>query len=68
MPTPPKVLGPEYLGDSVYFETDVERDGFIIYTDNGLGRENVIFLEHAVVKNLIDYLTRAYALISEAQK
>lgn len=55
-------LGTEYLGDSVYVETDVERDGFVMHTDNGFGVKNEIFLEHAVISNLLNYLTRAYQL------
>ena len=44
---------PSYLGDSVY----VEFDGFMLglYTDNGFGPSNEIFLERSVLKNLNDY-------------
>lgn len=39
-----------YLGDSVYAESD----GFhiILYTDNGFGPENRIYLDDQVLENL----------------
>ncbi len=51
-------MKPIYLGDSVY----ASFDGFMVrvYTDNGLGPENEIFLEPDVMQALIDFAKKAY--------
>lgn len=52
-----KLLGKEYLGDSVYVE---HRNGILcIYTYNGLGKKNHIILEEGVMESLINYYQRS---------
>lgn len=45
-----------YLGDSVYAEYDPEAHMMRIYTDNGYGPHNEIFLEPAVRIALAQWL------------
>lgn len=49
-----------YLGDSVY----AEHKGFhvVVYTDNGHGPENEIFLEDTVAVALIKFLEKSFKL------
>lgn len=44
-----------YLGDSVYAYHDNDREMIAIYTDNGYGAINRIYLEDMVMQNLIDF-------------
>lgn len=46
-------LGPVYLGDSVYARE--QRGMVLIYTDNGLGPTNRIFLEPEVFDALVRF-------------
>lgn len=47
----------EYLGDSVYI--DIDETGILrIYTENGFGPDNIIFLESVVCNNLVNYIER----------
>ena len=48
---------PTYLGDSVYIQE--EDIGFMIYTNNGYGPENEIYLEPEVVIALMGYINRS---------
>ena len=51
----------DYLGDSVYVETDpVDPGGIILTTENGLPDDpsNTIVLEQQVIDALIHYLER----------
>jgi len=45
-----------YLGDSVY----ASNDGFhiILCTDNGLGPQNIIYLDDTVIESLLRYIDR----------
>jgi hypothetical protein len=43
-----------YIGDSVYMSYD--GFSFIIYTNNGLGPENVIYLEPEVVSSMLQFI------------
>jgi hypothetical protein len=43
----------EYLGDSVYVE--IVNGMFMLTTDNGEGPSNIIYLEPAVLANLVKY-------------
>lgn len=45
-----------YLGDSVYAE--MENNILVIYTNNGLGKENVIILEPEVQDNLMQFIAQ----------
>lgn len=47
---------PEYLGDSVYIDTD----GFylVLTTDNGEGATSTIYLDPSVYAALVDYVSR----------
>lgn len=47
---------PEYIGDSVYMEFD--GDAFVIWTDNGYGKENVIYLESSTIGSFESYVDR----------
>lgn len=47
-----------YLGDSVYIEKDENTGEHMIYTDNGCGKENVIYLDSQVTKDLIAFITK----------
>lgn len=42
-----------YIGDSVY----ATNDGFhlVLYTDNGMGRDQKIYLDHGVFERFIEY-------------
>lgn len=46
----------EYIGDSVYMEFDGY--SFVIWTDNGYGRQNEIFLEPSVVESFQMYVDK----------
>lgn len=48
-----------YLGDSVY----AYHDGFhlIVFTDNGLGIQNQIYMEKFVFASLIEYAQKIWA-------
>lgn len=46
----------EYLGDSVYIETDGYH--IILYVDNGLGSANKIFLEPDMIDGIVEYKKR----------
>jgi hypothetical protein len=48
----------EYLGDSVYVETSDDCD-MRIYTDNGDGPTNEIWLDEGVIKSLISFIERS---------
>jgi len=43
-----------YLGDSVY--GDFDEHMITIWTDNGAGRENVIYLEPSVLNSLVELI------------
>lgn len=45
-----------YLGDSVY--VDIESGMFRLYTNNGLGPENIIFMESEVFEAFKSYAER----------
>ncbi len=47
---------PTYLGDSVYMRFDGY--AFVIYTDNGMGAENEIYLEPDVIDSLQRYVDK----------
>jgi hypothetical protein len=47
----------EYLGDSVYAEASDDCD-IRIYTDNGDGPTNEIWLDEGVIKSLISFIKR----------
>lgn len=44
----------EYLGDSVYIETDGRE--FVMYLNNGLGPHDIIFLELNVIRSLLCFV------------
>jgi len=46
----------QYLGDSVYAE--LERGMLKLTTDNGMGPNNIIFLEPEVYTALVQYVSR----------
>ena len=49
-------MKPRYLGDSVYAEAEGGTGGMVcIYTDNGYGPRNVIYLEREVFLALVAY-------------
>lgn len=41
-----------YIGDSVYIRTDPETNGLVIYTDNGDGPQNEIFINNNVWRGM----------------
>lgn len=45
-----------YLGDSVYLDYNEFTGEFKIYTNNGLGPENVIYLDRDVIQHFIHYI------------
>lgn len=45
----------QYLGDSVYVETDYDRGMFCLTTDNGFGPSNTIWLEPQTFTALVQY-------------
>ncbi len=45
-----------YLGDSVYAQLEAETGMVRVFTDNGFGERNQIYLEPEVVQALINYL------------
>jgi histidinol phosphatase-like PHP family hydrolase len=47
---------PEYVGDSVYMAK--EQGALVIYTDNGYGPENVIYLDPGVAKAVDRYIKK----------
>ena len=51
------MMNPTYLGDSVYIQ-EVDY-GFKIYTNNGNGPENEIYLEPEVARALMGYINRS---------
>ena len=53
---------PRYLGDAVYIKADASTRDLVIYTH---GEENTIYLEPAVIGNLIAYLHRHMAKVAE---
>jgi hypothetical protein len=55
----------EYIGDSVYMEFDGY--SFLIFTDNGMGRENVIWLEPEVVNKMFAYTNRVKEIIKATE-
>lgn len=50
----------QYLGDSVYVDTD----GYhvVLFTDNGDGPRNEIFLDLSVLRGLIGYTEKVFEL------
>lgn len=48
-----------YLGDGVYIERDGPPDTLKLYTSNGVGVTNRIYLEPEVVQTLFAYLKGA---------
>lgn len=49
-------MSKKQLGDSVYAE--IENSILVIYTDNGLGKKNVIILEPEVQDSLIEFIAQ----------
>lgn len=45
-----------YLGDSVYAQLESETGMVLLYTDNGFGADNKIYLEESVIEALVSYL------------
>lgn len=55
-----------YLGDSVYATFE---DGMLkLYTDNGLGADQVIYLERYVLQGLARYLAESFKLLDGGPK
>lgn len=55
-----------YLGDSVYAMFD---GGYIMLsTNNGMGPENIIYLEDQVVQSLIKFIEKSYNITLEVKK
>lgn len=52
-----------YIGDSVYAEFDGM--SIIIFTDNGIGRENEVFLEPREARKLVEYITKEHAAFDD---
>jgi len=52
-----------YLGDSVY--ATAERGMIKLYTDNGMGPDQVIYLEAQVIQKLVPFLTGALKAMLE---
>lgn len=55
-----------YLGDSVY--ATAERGMVKLYTDNGMGADQVIYLEAEVIQRLVPFLTGALQAMVENAK
>ena len=55
----------EYLGDSVYVETDDDTGGIVMTTENGFPSDpsNVIFLDPELVDTLFRYVKRVKFLM-----
>jgi hypothetical protein len=49
-----------YIGDSIY--ADFDGNQIRMYTDNGYGPENVIFLETEIFQSLRDYGEKMFGL------
>ena len=49
-------MAKEYLGDSVYAESD--EFGVVLTTENGYGPSNTIYLEPEVIRALLRYIER----------
>ena len=62
-PGRPEWLDPEYLGDSVYVArtspfTKMEGCDLVLFTDNGLGPTQEIYLERYTLQALFSYTIR----------
>lgn len=55
----------QYIGDGVY----VEWNGFDfkVYTDNGYGATNVIYLGDAEIDGLVNFRKRTYAQLEKGE-
>jgi hypothetical protein len=56
---------PTYCGDSVYARFDGY--AFVIYTDNGMGPENEIYLEPSTLDSFISYTDKIAEQIKALQ-
>lgn len=57
----------DYLGDGVYVSDDGD-GGVVLTTENGIGVQNCIYLEPAVIRALLGYLQRMGWAIQEGER
>lgn len=51
-------INKEYLGDSVYVEKDMDSGGVVITTDNGLGPDEIIYMEPEVIRSFERFIKK----------